>query len=237
MSVSTYYETRGAKAVEGGRALFEVTLDQPSTETITVRYQTALLSGPDAASASDFISINTQVIFLPGVVSSIAQPVVINTDNLVEPDERFLIVISVESGNAVIADGRAVAVIAAQCVDPADDQQRPPTLTIEDAVVDEGDPGSNPTMSFEFLVNPPFCPYSTLTDSTDPAVQVSVNVQNVTTDDSDWQTSRSMVTFPRSIAFGYFDVTVLGDSIPEGDEQFRISASWNQLYLFDKSDP
>jgi hypothetical protein len=90
-----------------GEATFVVTLDRPSTGTVTVNYATA----PGTASTSDYTTVNGMLAFAPGeTVKTVSVPII--NDTVAEGDERFDLVLSSPVG-ATLPDPRTAAIIAA----------------------------------------------------------------------------------------------------------------------------
>src|SRR5689334_20797617 len=87
-------------------ATFTLTLSGPSVEAIAVRCTTA---PGTATAASDYNSINTVVIFQPGVVTRTVDVQIIS-DTTMEPDETFSVNLS-EPFGTTIADGIGVGAI------------------------------------------------------------------------------------------------------------------------------
>ena len=109
---------------EGGAAEFVVTMSIPSTQSVTVRYQTA--SGT-AVEGSDFDAASGTLAFSAGEVQKTIR-VQTREDDLDEPNETFSVTLSEASGAALL-DVNATGTIV-------DDDQA--SLSIADATVDEG---------------------------------------------------------------------------------------------------
>lgn len=126
-----------AQAVEsdGGTSdmTFLVTLSQASTSPVTVGYTTA---NGTATAGADYTAATGVLTFAPGVLAQQVRIAVVG-DTTVEADETFTLTLSNPSG-ATVADGTAVGTITNDDVaDPAS-----LTLSISDASVVEGDPGT-----------------------------------------------------------------------------------------------
>ncbi len=90
-----------------GLVTFAVTLDRPSTGTVTVNYATA----PGTAGTADYSTLSGILAFAPGeTVKTVNVP--ITNDAAAEGDERFDLVLSSPVG-ATLPDPRGTAVIAA----------------------------------------------------------------------------------------------------------------------------
>ena len=115
--------------VEGETARFAVRLSPASEQTVTVSYRTV---GGTAAAGQDFDAASGTLTFAPGNTrQSIAVPT--RDDALDEPDETFLVTLSNPSG-ATLEDGSATGTIIDDDVPVP-----PPTLSIADATVVEGE--------------------------------------------------------------------------------------------------
>jgi hypothetical protein len=88
-------------------ANFAVKLSNPSTQTITVAYQTANVT---ATAGSDYIAQNGTITFNPGDISKIVS-IVVNGDTAVETNETFTVNLSNPSNGAIITTGTALGTI------------------------------------------------------------------------------------------------------------------------------
>ncbi len=111
-----------------GEAVFTLSLDRPSTGTVTVDYTTA----PDTADIQDYTPVSSTASFGPGeVVQTVRVPIV--DDGLAEAIERFDLVLTNVSGATLPVD-RGTATI------DASDQAEAllPLINVDDLLVDEG---------------------------------------------------------------------------------------------------
>jgi hypothetical protein len=91
----------------GPQAVFNVTLDQPAVDTVTVAYATA---NGTATAPSDYTAESGTLSFAPGVtLQTVSVPIV--PDNLIETDETFFLNLS-SSTNADIAQAQGLAIIS-----------------------------------------------------------------------------------------------------------------------------
>lgn len=90
----------------GGHAMFVVTLDKPSTQTVTVRYAT---SNGTAVAGADYAPSSGTVTFAPGVTSQTVHVGIVG-DTVAESAESFTVTLSNPTG-ATIADGAAIGII------------------------------------------------------------------------------------------------------------------------------
>ena len=99
-----------ASVIEGNAgtktATFTLTLSGPSVEAIAVR---AITTPGTATAASDYNSVNTVIIFQPGVVTRTLDVTIIG-DTTQESDETFLVDLS-EPFGTTIADGEGIGTI------------------------------------------------------------------------------------------------------------------------------
>ncbi len=90
----------------GSHFMFVVTLDKPSTQTVTVGYAT---SNGTATTGTDYVATSGTVTFAPGVTSQMVHVSVVG-DTVAESNETFTVTLSNPSG-ATIADGIATGTI------------------------------------------------------------------------------------------------------------------------------
>jgi T1SS-143 domain-containing protein len=107
-----------------GTATFTVTLSAPSGQTVTVGYNT---SNGSATAGSDYTATSGTLTFAPGVTTQTVT-VTIAEDAVDEANETFNVNL-VTPTNATIADNLGVGTIT--------DNDAPPTITINDLVVNE----------------------------------------------------------------------------------------------------
>lgn len=183
-------------------AMFTITLSAASGQTVSVGFATA---DGSAVAGSDYVAGSGTASFAPGVVT---QTVVVSVsgDQLDEPDETFLVNLS-NPTNATIGDGQATATIT--------DDDAPPSLSVADTTVGEGDSGS---ISATFVVS-----------LSSPSGQ-QVTVDWSTADQSaaagsDYLAGSGTVTIPAGGTSQSFTVTVNGDQLDEIDEVFLVQLS------------
>ena len=183
-------------------ASFTVTLSPAATQTVTVAYATA---DGTASAITDYQTRSGTLVFAAGETSkTVTVPVV--GDTLDEVDETFVLNLSTAL-NAQIADAQGQATIT--------DDDAAPNMSIDDDVVTEGDTGTA-TATF------------TVTLST--ASGRTVTVDYATADDtaaagSDYTAATGTLTFAAGVTTRTVSVPVLGDSMDENDETFRVNLS------------
>ena len=111
---------------EGGTAQFEVLLDTDSERDVTVRYRT---SNGTASAGSDYESVD-DMLEIPAGHRSASIEVQTTQDTVYEGDETFTVTLR-QPERATIRDGTGEGTIT--------DDDDPPTLSIGNATVDEGD--------------------------------------------------------------------------------------------------
>jgi hypothetical protein len=183
-------------------AVFTLTLTPASQSPVTV--ELATVDGT-AVAPEDYTSVSSSVTFDPGeTVRTVV--VAVNGDTAYELDETFTVELSNPSG-ATIGDGQASGTIL--------NDDDPPTLSIDDVSVLEGDSG---TTDATFTISLSF-------PSPGP-----VTVQVATADASavapeDYVSVSSSVTFDPGETVRTVAVAVNGDTVYEPDETFTVELS------------
>lgn len=201
ISIDDTFVTEGDSGL--ANAVITVTLTPTSTQPITVDYTTA---GVTALSGDDFNAISGTLTFAPGQATRFIT-VTVNGDTDDEVDETFTVNLS-SAPDADIVDGQAIVTIV--------DDDGLPSLTINDASVDEKNIG-NVNAVFEVTLSPP---------SAD-----TVTVDYTTTDGeavagSDYVPISDTLTFLPGETSELITVTVKSDYIDEGDsETFAVDLS------------
>jgi Ca2+-binding RTX toxin-like protein len=183
-------------------ANFTVSLSAPSTQTVTVNYTTA--DGSATIADKDYGSASGTISFAPNETTKTI-PVQIRGNLNFEPDETFLINLDTPV-NAAIADGQGKATIT--------NDDTPPTISINDVTLTEGDSGTT-NASFNISLN------------TASSQTVSVQYQTVdgtaTVADGDYTAvPPTFVTFNPGESSKTVTVAVKGDTKFEPNETFGI---------------
>ncbi|WP_419847678.1 Calx-beta domain-containing protein [Candidatus Poriferisocius sp.] len=215
LSITSNYETTGTKASEGGWEVFTVSLDEASTDEVSVEYATVGLSGDGAATAgTDFTAATGTITFAANDNTPQTFRVEIPGDNVPEDDERLQARL-LRPVNAVIGDGVAATVIAGQCADPANAAHLPPTLSVAGASIDEGH--RTGTMAFALAVDRPLC----------SEAAISVSRTHITTSAADFAGNPAAAVFPAGVTSAvYQGIVVADDDLDEADETFGVAVSW-----------
>lgn len=186
-----------------GSAVFTVSLSEAYSEAITIDYSTeddtATTGDSDYSAASDTITI-------PAGETTATITVPVNDDSLDEENESFCLNISNPSaGDIIIAQG--ICTIT--------DDDPPPSMTIHDVTVTEGDTG---TKNAEFIVE--------LTSASGRIITVNYATFDVSAAaGSDYSaTSGSLFFYPGETSKFIF-VQVIGDTLYEDDETFKVRLS------------
>ncbi|MGH8245378.1 MAG: Calx-beta domain-containing protein, partial [Gammaproteobacteria bacterium] len=183
-------------------AVFTVTLSFASGQTVTVNYATA---NGTASAGSDYTGVSGTLTFGPGsTIQNITVPI---TGDLVnEPNETFFVNLT-GPVNATISDNQGVGTIL--------DDDAPPSLSIDDATVSEGNAGT---------VNAVF----TVTLSSASASTVTVNfatLDGTATAGTDYAATSGTLIFPPGSTIQNITVAINGDSVNEPDETFFVNLS------------
>jgi hypothetical protein len=189
-------------------ANFNVLLSAQSAFTVTVRYAT--VAGGTATAGSDYTAVGAPVMltFLPGVVSQTAS-VVVRGDNSDEPGETFNVELSSPT-NATIVDGTGVGTI--------NDDDDPPTLSIGNAPVTEGDSPSTVNANFTVTLSAP--------SGFPVTVQYATSGGGSATPGADYTAvSPTTLTFAPGDVSETATVVVQGDNVYEANETFDVTLS------------
>jgi Calx-beta domain-containing protein len=183
---------------------FNVSLSNPSGQTVTVDYTTN--DGTATVGDADYIGASGTVTFLPGDTAKTVD-VTINGDTKKEADQDFTLDLS-NASNATISDSQGVGTITND--DPV------PDASIADASVAEGDAGTS-TLLFDV----------TLSHASDDSVTVDWTSSDgtATTGDGDYVAGSGTVTFDPGDTTKSVDVTVNGDTTYEADEDLTVTLS------------
>jgi hypothetical protein len=192
-----------AEGNSGTTALnFTVSLSQASGQYVYVNYATA---AGTATAGSDFTSTSGLLSFSPGQTSKTVTVSVV-TDTVNEPDETLYLNLSSPS-NATIARTQGVGTIL--------NDDLPPTVSVSDASVTEGNSG---TALLGFTVS--------LSSPQAGAVTVSYATANGTaTAGSDYLAASGTVTFNAGQTSQTVYVTVYGDTAYEPNETLTLTLS------------
>ena len=187
-------------------ANFTVKLQPPSTQPVTVNYQTAGGTISPAAADSDYTALPlTQLTFAPGQTVK-AVTVKVRGDTLDEADETFRLLLSAPTG-ALISNKEGVCVIT--------DNDAAPSLKVDNVAVTEGDADVTAT----FTVS--------LSAQSAQTLTVKYKTANGTaTAPADYTgVGLTTLTFAPGETTKTVSVTVKGDESDEPAETFRLQLS------------
>ncbi|MEH2173468.1 Calx-beta domain-containing protein [Nostoc sp.] len=184
-------------------ANFTISLSNPSSQQITVNYNTS--DGTANAADSDYNSALGTITFNPGETSKTLSVGVVG-DNKFETDEAFSVNL-LGATNATIADSLGVATII------NDDSQ--PTISISDVSVSEGNTGT--TTNANFIV--------TLSNASYQQITVNYNTSDGTAQvaDSDYNSAFGTITFNPGETSKVISIGVVGDNKAETNETFSVN--------------
>ncbi|MDE5094452.1 MAG: FG-GAP-like repeat-containing protein [Trichodesmium sp. St11_bin5] len=200
----TISDTRITEGNKGRKnAKFTVTLDDASNKTVKVNYATANSS---AKAGKDYRKTTGTLTFKPGQTQKKIN-VPIFGDTIVEKNEKFQLNLS-KPKNGKIKDKRGIATIR-------NDDKNQPLLSIGDAQITEGDQGKK-QLKFDVTLN--------------TKVKKRVEVNYATADmtakkGSDYQQTKGKLIFQPNQKKKTITVPILGDTLNEDDEKFRVNLS------------
>jgi hypothetical protein len=179
-------------------AAFTVSLNAPSSRSVTVNYQTA---DSTARAGLDYTTTKGTLTFAAGQTSkTVLVPIV--TDSVIETMEVFSLRLS-NATNATLFDASGNGLIQ------DDDTPVTPELTITDPRIVEGNSGTK-LMVFDVKLN---------TAVTTKTVSVTVGTSNGSaTAGSDYVAKSQVLTFSPGQTVKQFAVTINGDTTPERQE-------------------
>ena len=200
LSVNDVTVTEGQSGIVN--ANFAVTLSAPSGQTVSVGYASA---DGTATAGADYIATGGNLVFNPGITSR-TLTVQVMSDTLDEIDETFFANLT-DPANATIADGQGVGTIT--------DDDNPPSLSIGDVTVTEGQSG---TVGAIFT--------ATLSAPSSRVVTVDYATANGTaTAPADYQATTGTLSFPAGVTMRTVTVLVKGDTLDEADETYFVDLS------------
>lgn len=183
-------------------AFFTATLSAVSGKTITVDYAT--LDGT-AVAGTDYVAASGAITFTPGTLTQTVNIGILGDIND-EFDETFSVELSNES-NVTLADSSGQATI--------NDDDDPPTLTIADVSVTEGDSG---TSNADFVV--------TLSATSGKTITVDyMTAADTATAGSDYIIASETLTITPGSSSETISIAINGDIVDEFNETFALNLS------------
>lgn len=184
-------------------AAFRLTLSAPSGQVVRVNYSTQSL---DATPGVDYVEVTSkQVAFNVGSIYAYA-PVLINGDEIVEPQEYFNVELS-EPQNAFLANSGTQGFIG--------NDDRYPSLTINDASLTEGNSGTQ-NVAFTVTLSRPYAETVSVNYATTNGTAVAT---------SDYDMQSGTLTFAAGETTRNISVAVKGDTLAEKNEAFYVLLS------------
>jgi arylsulfatase A-like enzyme/Tol biopolymer transport system component len=178
------------------RATLHVSLSRPSTEAVDVQWQTA----PGSASTADFQTA-AGTLTIPAGSATGRFDVRVKGDAAKEMPEQFTVSLTA-TGATVVDDSATVTIV---------DNDPDPTVTPRGATVLEGSSGTTPLRIRVTLSAPSYLPVSvkmtTVSGSATRALDFS---------------GQKVLTFAPGVTAQTFTVTIVGDTLVEGDETFTV---------------
>src|SRR6266516_6973579 len=183
---------------------FNVTLSNPSDQTVTVDYSTN--DGTATTADGDYAATSGTLTFDPGQTAKNVD-VTVNGDDTTEPDEHLSLDLS-NATNANVLDGSGDGTITND--DPI------PDVSIDDQSIAEGDVGTS-TLTFNVTLSH--------ASSDTVTIDYATNDGTATIADSDYAAASGTLTFDPGQTAKTVDVTVNGDTTHESDETFTLDLS------------
>ena len=181
-------------------AVFTVSISQPPTDTVVID---AASTDGTAHEPGDYGAMTTRLTFDPGQ-SSKTVVVKVHGDTLDEPDENYLVNLTVVSGEVVLGDGQGEGTIV--------DDDPLAGLAVGDTSVTEGNSG---TTTASFAV--------TLSSASGKTVSVDWHTADGTAQaPSDYSSTGGTLTFDPGQTTKLVSVSVNGDTQIEPDETFLV---------------
>ncbi len=204
ISISTSFRAEGA-AGTSGNSTFQLTLSNPSTQTITVAYATA---NATATAGVDYVATSGTVTFNPGETTKSITVEVLG-DNADELSETYVVNLSNPTNATIATSGGGVGTIG-------DDDG--PTVSISNASALEGSPFIVPTIIFTVTLSAP---------TVEPVLVGYTTLNGTAIGGIDFQqVSSNMVVIPTGATTATFPIRILGDFNIEPDEQFTVNLTF-----------
>ena len=182
-------------------ATFTVTLSSASGQPTTV---TATTAAGSAKAGEDYVHTTDVLEFAPGDLSEDFVVTILN-DAIPEGTETFVVNLTAATGGATIADGQGVGTIL-------NDDGPPPSLTIADASVSEG----NTDLTFTVTRSGSITGTLTVDYATANGTAVAPG---------DYTSRQGTLTFSPGELSETITVPILEDTVHEGDETFTVTLS------------
>ena len=182
-------------------ATFTITLSAPNTLTASVN---VIPFNGSARSPGDYVSGGVRLVFDPGQTTKIFS-VPIKGDLLDEPDENIFVILS-SAINATIARGRGIGTIL--------DDDTPPSITIDDVRIGEGNVGQR-VAAFRLKLSAPSGQVVRVNYATGGGTATAGNDYDAV--------ASTQIAFTTGNVFAYARVLINGDLLTEPDETFFVN--------------
>ena len=182
---------------------FTLTLSHPSSQLISVTFAT---SEGTATADVDYESVSTITVLIPAGTITVSISVGVLGDLEDETDETFFVNL-LQATNATIDDDQGVGTIL-------DNDEPPPSITIDDVSVLEPDPPLGIVAGFTLTLSKPSAENILVTYATS---------EGTATSDVDYQSASRRVEIPAGETTQSISVGVLGDLEVEADETFFVN--------------
>ncbi|MDP9299775.1 MAG: hypothetical protein M3P43_02595 [Actinomycetota bacterium] len=183
---------------------FNVSLSNPSDQTVTVDYTTN--DGTATIADSDYDAAANTVTFNPGETATTVD-VTVNGDLTHESDESFTVDLSNASNGNILAGSGTGTIL---------DDDASPTISVANAGVIEGDVGDT-TLSFDVTLS--------VVSAGTVTVDYTTTDGSATVANGDYSAASEALTFDPGQTTNTVDVTVHGDATYEDDEQLTVDLS------------
>ncbi|MFL9451249.1 Calx-beta domain-containing protein [Tolypothrix bouteillei VB521301_2] len=186
------------RITEGSNANFTITLSNPSSQQITVNYNTS--DGSATTVDGDYEGLSgASVVFAPGETSKIIS-VVTKDDNIFELDETFNVNLSTSS-NATFEKATGIATVTSEDLQPS--------ISIDEVAI----AGENNTATFNVTLSNPSTQQITVNYKTSNGSAIA---------DTDYNALNDILTFAPGETTKTISVVTKDDNIFEADETFNI---------------
>lgn len=214
------FSINDVRRAEGNAGLvtfnFIVTISSNPNATATIRFATA---NGTATAPTDYAAQSGTLTFVPNGTRAQTISVVANGDRQIEPNETFTVNLS-NATNATISDAQGVGVILNDDVPP------PPTLSIGDVNIVEGNAGRTKAV----------LPVTLIRNGSVASVTVKFATRNGSaTAPADYVAQTGTLTFAPTETRKNVDVAVVGDTIREANETFLVVLSAPTIAVLAKS--
>ncbi len=193
-----------AMSEQFGMGMFTLILSSPSEVATTVDYTTV---DGTASAGADYTAKSGTVIFAPGETSKSISIAYLD-DAIYEGDETYTVQLSNVSG-AILADATGDGTI--------EDNELPPTISVSDVSLPEGDAG---TTDFDFTVSLSHASSQSITKFYETVGDAAIVTSDLTF-------TNGTITFAPGETSKTVTVQVLGDTDIEPDEQFGLAVTDN----------